>query len=279
MAASSKGKWTEDELTLAIALYMRLPKRRIVAHDPDVQELAAAIGRTPAAVKMKLWNIGSCDEELMSLGRVSLKNGGALERELWKRYAGANRTKPLDTLLGAVELAAARLDNAAVGRMVMGIPAHAPAAATETFRLTRARNGQAFFRNAVLGMYEERCLVTGLEMASLIEVAHIVPWSKNESLRLVPANGLTLNPLIHRAYDANLLGIDGAMTVHVSSDLKAASSGKLLELFECIDGKPLQFPGDARPDPGYLEERHRDFTAHRVDTTGERMLSQIASGL
>ncbi|MCC5828807.1 MAG: HNH endonuclease [Phycisphaeraceae bacterium] len=64
---------------------------------------------------------------------------------------------------------------------------------------------EARFRPLVLRAYGYRCCLTGVALR-LVDAAHIVPVSDPGSTD-DPRNGLALNPLLHRAYDAGLLGL------------------------------------------------------------------------
>ncbi|MFO0872521.1 MAG: HNH endonuclease signature motif containing protein [Phycisphaerales bacterium] len=63
----------------------------------------------------------------------------------------------------------------------------------------------ARFRPLVLRAYSYRCCLTGVALR-LVDAAHIVPVSDPTSTD-EPSNGVALNPLLHRAYDAGLLGL------------------------------------------------------------------------
>ena len=54
MTKKSRIAWTEEETTLAYALYCSMPFGQIGAKNPKIQKLAALIGRTPGAVKMEV---------------------------------------------------------------------------------------------------------------------------------------------------------------------------------------------------------------------------------
>ena len=58
-----KRNWTHEETTLALALalYLCTPTNKIRENNPNVQLLAEAFNRTPTAVNMKLYNLGSHD--------------------------------------------------------------------------------------------------------------------------------------------------------------------------------------------------------------------------
>ena len=75
--------WTREELLVAFALYCRLPFGRLHSKNPEIVEVAAAIGRTPSALAMKLTNIASLDPAIISTGRSGLSGASANDREMW----------------------------------------------------------------------------------------------------------------------------------------------------------------------------------------------------
>jgi putative restriction endonuclease len=78
------------------------------------------------------------------------------------------------------------------------------------------------FRRAVVTAYDHRCAFCGIRVLTseghtLVEAAHIIPWSlsRNDA----PTNGLGLCRVCHWTYDEGLLSIDGSYTVLVSPQL------------------------------------------------------------
>lgn len=67
-ANAQNRKWSKDETVLALALYCKIPFGKISKSHPQVIELAKLLGRTPAAVSMKMGNFGRFDEELAQKG-------------------------------------------------------------------------------------------------------------------------------------------------------------------------------------------------------------------
>jgi hypothetical protein len=53
LKATGEGRWTREQLLLALNLYYRIPFGKQHKGAPEVVELAHAIGRTPSAVAMK----------------------------------------------------------------------------------------------------------------------------------------------------------------------------------------------------------------------------------
>lgn len=75
--------WTRQQLLVAFWLYCRLPFGRLDRRNPQVVEFAAAIGRTPSALAMKLVNIASLDPAIITTGRRGLNAVSANDREMW----------------------------------------------------------------------------------------------------------------------------------------------------------------------------------------------------
>lgn len=122
------------------------------------------------------------------------------------------------------------------------------------------RCDQATFRSVVLTRSEGQCAVSGLKLNSLLEAAHIVPWSEDEGIRLEPNNGLALNPLMHKAYDHHLLGIDGAGTIHISKELMLnAGTQAMHNFFESLDQTKIIRPKIGHPSADLLDRRFQDY--------------------
>ena len=80
------------------------------------------------------------------------------------------------------------------------------------------RRGQQQFRLALFKTYNATCVVTGCQIAEVLEAAHIVPYRGDHTN--VTDNGLLLRSDIHTLFDLNLLGIDpSTMTVILSPAL------------------------------------------------------------
>jgi len=122
---------------------------------------------------------------------------------------------------------------------------------------SRARIHQAAFRELVLNAYNYRCAITGLPVVALLEAAHITPDVDPKGDAIV-TNGLSLSRIHHRAYDANLLGIDPDCMIHISEKLLNISDGVLLEKgLKEFQGKKIELPRNKNffPDRYRLDER------------------------
>jgi len=125
-------------------------------------------------------------------------------------------------------------------------------------RETKTRLHQASFREAVLGAYKNKCAITGLPVPQLLEAAHIIPDAKVGNVQTV-SNGLALSRIHHRAYDAELIGIDPDYKIHVSEKLFIDEGGPLLNKgILDFDGNKLFIPrqSNLRPNRDYLAERY-----------------------
>ena len=80
---ATRRNWTEDEVTEALSLYLRLPFGKFHSGTPQIIHMAERIGRTPSSVAMKLSNLAALDETLPQKG---LANLSAMDRQMWARY-------------------------------------------------------------------------------------------------------------------------------------------------------------------------------------------------
>lgn len=81
-------------------------------------------------------------------------------------------------------------------------------------RSTTTRLGQQEFRKDILRLFENRCAISGTEEASVLEAAHIIPYSKSQDND--PSNGLCLRADIHSLFDLGMLTITENLIVKVS---------------------------------------------------------------
>lgn len=125
---------------------------------------------------------------------------------------------------------------------------------------TRRRLHQVMFRGKVLVAYARRCAVCRLREPSLLEASHIVGDADGGDPAVT--NGLSLCTIHHRAYDRNLLGIDGDTKVQIAPRLLADSDGPmLLHGLQEMHGVTLTLPTRRvdQPDRERLADRFRQF--------------------
>ncbi|MDF8335267.1 hypothetical protein [Novosphingobium cyanobacteriorum] len=61
---SLRKRWSEEETVLALYLYLQLPFGKLHSGNPEIQQLAAALGRSSSSVAMKLCNFASLDPKM-----------------------------------------------------------------------------------------------------------------------------------------------------------------------------------------------------------------------
>ena len=71
-----------------------------------------------------------------------------------------------------------------------------------------------------------------------------------------------MHAIHHRAFDQDLVGVDGDYAVHVSPRLMRDEDGPMLDLLKTFDGAPIHLPSRRswRPDRALLELRFERFT-------------------
>jgi len=234
--------WARKDQVLVLELYAQLPFGKMHKTNPEVIELAEYLGRSANSVAMKLANYASLDE---TLDRKGLQGASKADRETWDEFFADPEAF----------LEIARSIRSAEGDWPTKDEGPEPTAfreGEEVLRTVKVRKNQAVFRAMVLSAYEARCAITGIAQPSLLIASHIVPWRSNEKLRLDPRNGICLNSLHDKAFDAGLIAFENDLTVIRSSKLRLPN--ELISLFE---GRKATAPGKFHPLPEYLEY-HRD---------------------
>lgn len=240
--------WTRQQLLVAYGLYCRLPFGRLHHRNPEIVQVAEAIGRTPSALAMKLGNIAHIDPAIASTGRAGLRNASAKDRALWEemhddwgRFAVESHKAMREARAMMTTKGAAAEEDEQERR------------GEDRSAQTTARIGQNFFRAAVLSAYDERCCITGLSVPSLLVASHIVPWKRCDSRdRVNPRNGLLLSSLHDKAFDAGLLAIDDALRVRVSPRIAVAADPFFSLAIKNYDGRPIALPEKFAPEEKFL---------------------------
>ena len=251
--------WTEEELVLALVLYLRTPYQKITSKNPEIVALANSLGRTPGAVSYKLANFAFCDKKVADSGKKGFSNGSKLDRVIWNQYVGENYEHSIEKLLNDAQVIADERNISINVFLDQLVPNDYEANKTEYVRTQKVRLYQDYFRAQVLQRYDSRCLVSGLRCRTLLEVAHVIPWADDPNLRLVTTNGIPLNPLIHKAYDKHLLGIDSGFVIHVSEELLSSLEDGLLSWFRDINGSKLRLRDGVSPNPEFLAKRFETY--------------------
>ena len=128
-----------------------------------------------------------------------------------------------------------------------------PEGPSEVWRIVRTRRVQAFFRDAVLISYENRCALSEIAVPDLLNASHIIPWKVDVERRADPRNGIALNVLYDRTFDRGLITFDTSLCVVVSRRLRNADASPLhRHVLLDLDGRKLRLPKRFAPDPEAL---------------------------
>jgi putative restriction endonuclease len=248
-------KWTREELIIAFNLYCKIPFGKIDHRNPEIISLAKALGRTPSAVSWKLANLASLDPSLKKRNIAGASHGSKMDVEVWNEFNG-----DWDKLAFESEKLLAQRMGKQVEEVSEVDLVDLPKIGKERDALVKIRVNQGFFRKAVLAAYNFQCCITGLEVTELLNASHIVPWSKDESNRINPRNGLCLNAIHDRAFDRGLLTIMPDFTVKVSKLVKRGGASEAAQNFLLrYDGLEIYKPARFMPDSKFLRYHNKNI--------------------
>lgn len=252
---SGQSLWTREELILAINLYCKVPFGKMHKTNAAIIELAELIGRTPSSVAFKLGNFASFDPTLKARGIKGASNASKLDKSIWDEFY--NNWE--EALLQSEEMLAQK-QHTTIEKINEIDLTLLPKDGKEKERLIKTRVNQSLFRKIVLATYNNKCCITGLSQVELLIASHIVPWSKNESIRLSPMNGLCLNALHDKAFDTGLIAIrPDDYTIILSDKLKQKKliSSWLETNFIAYEHKQIILPDKFLPEPEYLDYHYQ----------------------
>lgn len=249
-----RNNWTREEIIVALNVYCKIPFKDSRASHPLVRAYAQLIGRTPAALNMKIGNLGRFDPMLRERGIVGLSQGSKLDEAVWNEF-----TDNPEALVYESERIIARYKSQPLEEATRIDTTDLPLG-QEREAIVRQRVNQQFFRAAVLCAYGHRCCITGITQPSLIEACHISPWSEDVRNRTNPQNGLSMNPLFHKAFDDLLLTVTPDYTVMVSDQLVASTQDERFRAYlSTIQGSTIHLPEKFCPDRALLDQHHQRF--------------------
>lgn len=235
--------WTRQESILAFELYCRIPFQRTKANNPDVQELARILRRTPASVARKLGNFGALDPELRKREISGLTHTSRLDRQVWDEFHAD---------WNGLVWTASQIRQETGHRPEAMRPLTQPSGPSETLRMTKQRVHQSFFRDAILSSYAATCCVTGLAIPECLIASHIIPWSEDERFRTDPTNGLCLSATFDRLFDTGLMTVTPDLVVRFSSLITESKSRVDEELLCRYHDHPIRRPERFLPSTDHL---------------------------
>jgi len=247
--------WTREELILAINLYCKLSFGKLHRNNPDVIHLAQLIGRTPNSVAYKLVNFASLDPSLQARGIKGAQNTSKLDKEIWNEFYLNWDNLPYES-----EKLRANFEHSTIEVLNNTDEAEMPKEVKMREQMVRVRVNQNFFRQTILAAYNYTCCITGLQNASLLIAGHIKPWGIDESNRLNPRNGIAINALHDKAFEAGLLTITPDYKIRISSSLKEQKKdGRAVQAyFLQYEGKEVILPSRFLPARELLEYHNNE---------------------
>ncbi|GAA5529291.1 HNH endonuclease [Herpetosiphon gulosus] len=244
----SRNLWQRDELILAFNLYYQIPFGKINAKNPQVIALAQLIRRSPGAVSFKLSNFASLDPTLKQRGIAGASHGSKADLAIWNEFYNN-----WEALAFESEQLLAKLSPAEAAEPETSLLELPIIEGLEREQLRRVRVNQHFFRKLVLAAYDQRCCITGLNIPSLLNASHIIPWAHAAEQRVNPHNGLCLNALHDRAFDRGLITITPDYRIQVASTLiKSSANSATNDLLLAYDQGQIEIPARFQPDPAFL---------------------------
>jgi putative restriction endonuclease len=136
-------------------------------------------------------------------------------------------------------------------------------------QVVRRRLHQPEFRARVVRAYDARCAICSLEVAELLDAAHIVR-DTHELGQPIVQNGLSLCKIHHAAYDRNLLGITSDLEIRLNAQLLDLIDGPMLRHgLQEMHGHRLTLPRRRidYPDPRRIDLRFSEFLQIEAQTT------------
>ena len=251
--------WTREQHVIALYLYNKLPFGLFHQRNLEVIKYSKLIGRTPSALAMKLCNLASLDPIIISSGRKGLAGASKADRLIWdemdSNWSGFSKEiietvvkvskRDLESSLELIDDLDITLDDGNYS-------------GSERTIISKARVGQAFFRNAVLSSYNYKCCISGLSIPKLLVASHIVPWKDDTENRLHPGNGLSLSMIHDKAFDIGIITITEDYKVRVSKKYHSKDDTFFNSSLMKYDGESLILPNKFSPKSEFLQY-HRDI--------------------
>ena len=252
---AQRNLWSDDEMIIVLDLYFKLPFGRLNKNTPEVKALAKLIDRTDNSVALRLVNYAACDPYILSSGRHGMASGRDRCMPYWNQYANDK-----EGLFLKAEEIRAKLSKTSIEKLLDINPEDF--VGKERAAVIKQRVNQSSFRAMILGNYENKCAVTGIDIPELLIASHIVPWSIDETNRLNPSNGICLSPLYDKMFDKGLIGISEDYSIQLSYELKQRAGKDFYNNhIGFIADRKLRLPIEHLPDPAFLEYHYNNIFA------------------
>lgn len=251
----ARTNWDHEQTLIALAIYCRTPFGKLHARNPEIIEVASALGRTPSALAMKCCNIASYDPAQQERGISGLSKTSRMDRQVWDEFQADPETIAFQAEQSLASLTNRDLEmsDSLEWEDVRGL---------DQERMTKVRVNQNFFRTMILAGYRSSCAVCEMPLTSLLVAAHIIPWSIDRSKRMNPHNGICLCVLHDKAFDRGLLVFDEDLRIDVSLQVRSASqSDAVNRSFLSFVGRRLALPDRWHPDPIFIRQHNEMHSA------------------
>ncbi|OWP77092.1 HNH endonuclease [Flavobacterium oreochromis] len=247
---ATRNLWTREELILAFNLYLKIPFGKMHSTNKDIIHLANLIGRTPNSIALRLVNFASVDPVLRARGIKGMDGGTKIVQPIWDEFFNNQ-----EELIYLSEQILAKKENTSIENKYQELLFDIKDLKGETaIRQVKTRVNQSVFRQIVLANYSAKCAITGIDIPELLLASHIIPWSKNESHRLNPENGICLSALYDKAFDKGIIGINKNYEVILSTSLKKKQETSFYKNhFASIENLKITEPVKYLPRKEFLE--------------------------
>ncbi len=240
----ARNNWTREEHLIAFNLYCKIPFGKIGEKHPAIRAVAEYLGRSPAAVAMKLVNFASHDPTHQSRGVTGLKHGSKEEIEIWEEF---NRNPNAFAVASETEIEK-------VAPIIEERLPSLPLGPTEGTRTSTFRLVQTFFRDSVLASYNYSCSFCELSLRQMLTASHIIPWKDNIERRADPRNGFCLCAFHDRAFDRGILAVSEDLHILVSPQFELQESNEMSRVaLSSLAGRHILEAVQFRADPVALE--------------------------
>lgn len=204
---------------------------------------------------MKLSNFASFDPTHKNRNVKGLANASRLDRAIWEEFEAAPNK-------------VAAQSEEEFNRLSVPIESQLetepqlPEGPTEKQLSRPMRLVQSFFSRAVLASYGFKCSFCPLEVRSLLNASHIIPWKVSVELRADPRNGFCLCVLHDRAFDRGLISVDEDSRLLISKRLRKTNPVPLhrVGLLD-LEGQRISLPGRFLPSEKCLEHHRNSIFA------------------
>lgn len=246
----ARQNWTREQSILALYLYCQIPFGQIHSLNKHIIEMAELIGRSPAALSMKMCNFARFDQELQNRGVSGLSNGSRLDEEIWMEFSSDFSLLSYEATTILSKLKKQGVDSFVNLTDLPDIPL-----GDTRNQIVRARINQTFFRRALLSSFNNTCCLTKIQVPDLLVASHIKPWSVcNESEKTNPRNGLLLNVFHDKAFDLGYFTINDKFEIIVSSKIETYLSNRFChEWLKSLTGEEITRPEKFLPSSEFIE--------------------------